>query len=508
MLSKVKLALKKANLLSIVLVLMTSGLTTSIVAGFVTNYTFPFLPHFSAEQEEITFKSIKTQYAKSDIDRIREAIDFYDAKNYDLSLIHLKSIELSIHKSKKQISQEQEAFIYLVMGVCHYELQQLPEAEKFLEKSLSLFPSSYPHRILSDIFFNKYNKSGLKADLKKHKKHSDKAYYLKTSLFKGKSEMYALKINDHYNIDLENKFYIPYHEGIKTDNAIESLSNKKIELARTENIDNYFNLSLSSELGVRFNDNASKNGILNKTFVKGINIGKGKVHLISVGINNYSDKKIRPLRYAEKDSKDIIKSFYKMYGKNLIHYNVLGKDASKGKILSTILSVRGKVLPNDRIIFYYSGHGYAINNLDLNKENYIIPKDGSINNLEDTAISLKYISKLIKVNNSMNFIIIDACNENIYKSKETIKYSTLNNIESNTTVIYSSSSGQLSAESSKFKNGVFTHFFNEKTRVIASLDKNNDGNISIKEFISPIEIDMNNYLSKINMKQKISVIPY
>lgn len=471
--------IKKIKPLQIVI-----GLVVSITAGILTYYATPFLP-FQPEQE-ITFKNLRTNYPPSISDRLNEAINNYEAENYNASLAHLNSISLSLQSSQKRISPKQEALIHSIMGACNYNLKKFSDSIKHLEKSLSLSPSSFTHKLLSEIYFEKYQATGSEEYLIKHKEHADSAYKLKiSSVSPSKREVSSQFSN------LENKF-VAVLLGKNKDGLINKSINP-LPYERKKLIKNNY----------IYRATYKKYEHLDSAFINNIGNKEGKIFLISIGINKYQDKKINTLRYAEKDSKDIIKSFSQAYkGKEILHHVINGRNATKEGILLTISSVAKKANSKDKIIVYYSGHGYA-NEESL--DNYILPSNGVSDSLESTAIPVKKISRIINNNtNAKSVVIIDACNENINKKTTPLAHANIKN----TTFIFSSSNGQLSAESSRFKNGVFTHYLTKALRKPEILDRNNDKELSIKELLSYVNSNMQDYLSKQGVQQNINVVQY
>ncbi len=106
--------------------------------------------------------------------------------------------------------------------------------------------------------------------------------------------------------------------------------------------------------------------------------GENNTFIISIGINNYIDKGIKSLNYAEKDSEDIAISFSSFYKRNIYKYSLVGEKATKKEILSVINKVSNLAKKDDTILFYFSGHGSSLKNIDKKEEIvYIFPYDGN-----------------------------------------------------------------------------------------------------------------------------------
>ena len=83
---------------------------------------------------------------------------------------------------------------------------------------------------------------------------------------------------------------------------------------------------------------------------------------------------------------------------------------------------------------YYAGHGIQVNN-----ENFLIPTDELINNkleVEDYAVSLQKILRYLEssgVSNNINFLVLDACRDNPFKSNwEQTRYRSVKTLQKKT----------------------------------------------------------------------------
>ena len=314
--------------------------------------------------------------------------------------------------------------------------------------------------------------------------------------------------------------------------------------------DKAYNLKTSSIISRKKSLNNSNLFNSDKFLSKNIN---GKVHLVSVGIDQYFDPRIKQLRFAKNDAKDIIKTFNNLYSSKLKIHELLGKNATKEKVLSTINEIKSIADKNDLIIFYYSGHGIEdigenltqlvssnsnIRNL-LNefKDNslrarYILPFDADIDKLKQSTISVSEVSSVLKsaCTKSAPLLIVDACyadastaiskkrvytpsdlsnfigssKQKVFQRNELGNLSDINELSSDVIFIGSSSAGQFAAESSNYQNGVFTHFLITSLKELSDSDENKDTEISKNELIKSIQSEMTNYLSKKGISQDIS----
>ncbi|MBN1427397.1 MAG: SUMF1/EgtB/PvdO family nonheme iron enzyme [Anaerolineae bacterium] len=81
-------------------------------------------------------------------------------------------------------------------------------------------------------------------------------------------------------------------------------------------------------------------------------------HLLAIGINNYADPNFFPLGDAEKDAKALAEVLGgEPYGFSVTM--LLGRAATKSAILTALSGLRS-TKPDDRVIFYFAGHGYRL----------------------------------------------------------------------------------------------------------------------------------------------------
>jgi hypothetical protein len=84
---------------------------------------------------------------------------------------------------------------------------------------------------------------------------------------------------------------------------------------------------------------------------------RGKNYLFAIGINTYKD--FKPLSNARKDIEDVADVLVKNYYFERENIHLLCDDkATKDNILDELEGLRKKVKAEDRLLIYYSGHGY------------------------------------------------------------------------------------------------------------------------------------------------------
>ncbi|MEP7170573.1 MAG: sugar-binding domain-containing protein [Bacteroidota bacterium] len=155
---------------------------------------------------------------------------------------------------------------------------------------------------------------------------------------------------------------------------------------------------------------------------------------LTIGINEYKDEKIAPLKYAVNDAKEIY-SFCIKGTENVrdgIEDNspikmedqiiLLNENATKKNILNSIHQIIEKCDREDSFIFYYAGHGASFPIKRISKQNidprliddgfykYIIPYDAEFDNLITTALDFEVLSlSLNKIQSTKMIMLFDCC---------------------------------------------------------------------------------------------------
>ena len=117
----------------------------------------------------------------------------------------------------------------------------------------------------------------------------------------------------------------------------------------------------------------------------------GKSFAVVIGINSY--EKWPSLEFAVNDAKAITEELKKT---GFDHITViLDKEATQRRILTELFhQLPETVGRNDRLFFYFAGHGQTEDLPKGGKRGYIIPVDGDVSNYGATAISMDQIRSL------------------------------------------------------------------------------------------------------------------
>ena len=190
-------------------------------------------------------------------------------------------------------------------------------------------------------------------------------------------------------------------------------------------------------------------------------VSKADTYVVCVGIGTYADAKVKNLTKTEKDAKAIA-DFYKKGTDNVI--TITGRYATKEQIIKSLRNQFGRAKEGDKIIFYFSGHGYpgGFCPYEMTK-----PEEG---------LSYAEVIKVMSQSKAKDKLIFaDACNSGaIRQSKGTAKPDT-----GNVMMFLSSRDNEYSIESPMLSNGYFTNYLLHGLG--GKADANRDRTITAKE---------------------------
>lgn len=192
-----------------------------------------------------------------------------------------------------------------------------------------------------------------------------------------------------------------------------------------------------------------------------------KTYVVTVGISDYL--KIPDLRLPEKDA-EAVKDLFS--NRKAVVKHLVGLNANKAQIKNALNDVCTKAGKQDRIIFYFSGHGYP---------GGFCPYDMDDKKIE-TGLQYVDVFAIFKQSKAeFKMIIADACYSGGIRmsSKEQNKESQTKLTNTNVITFLSSRSNEFSIESPFMPNGIFT------TSLVRGLkggaDINRDKQITAKE---------------------------
>lgn len=215
---------------------------------------------------------------------------------------------------------------------------------------------------------------------------------------------------------------------------------------------------------------------------------QGNVYALVVGINQYKDKGIIPLNFAENDA-TAFANFLKNDKNSPIRSasNVMlltGKNASGLNIRKAIYKhlVNKAVQKEDTVIFYFAGHGYSQSN-----SCYLAGYDTEPTALKATALSQENLQECWKdIRAERKLLLVDACHSGgLQGVRSGNSVSNMSMGGKGSIMIAASRAKQQSCESAKLKHGVFTHALLKGWK--GGADSSKDGRITARELIRYLE---------------------
>ncbi len=185
-----------------------------------------------------------------------------------------------------------------------------------------------------------------------------------------------------------------------------------------------------------------------------------------VGVSKFDNQAIN-LQYAAKDAEDFSKFLINEahFAPDHVHV-LLNEDATRENILSELGDkwLPHVVQPDDVALIFISSHG-SPSSMDVEGINYVVASNTDPDRLYATGISMQELATTIKerVHSDRVVIVLDACHSGSARTSDkglkTIHNFNADNVAQGTgqLVICSSAPNQVSWESKKYNNGVFTH---------------------------------------------------
>ncbi len=193
-------------------------------------------------------------------------------------------------------------------------------------------------------------------------------------------------------------------------------------------------------------------------------------YVVCVGIGNYADPRIKNLAKTEADAKAMAK-FFKKGTENVI--TITGKYATKAQILKNLQSQFSRAKVGDKIIFYFSGHGYP---------GGFAPYD--MTKMEESISYAEVIATMKNSKATDKLIFADACNSGAIRHRNTSSTPDPGNI----LMFLSSRGNEESNESIFLANGYFTK--NLLRGLGGAADSNGDRKITASEIFKYVSAEV------------------
>ena len=223
-------------------------------------------------------------------------------------------------------------------------------------------------------------------------------------------------------------------------------------------------------IGISDDQTESKPSMVSFDYTTSLNNAvRPNLYIFSIGINEYENTKYN-LNYCVADMESFTDSL-KQISQNLFGSVWIKKlknnEATKDNIKMVFDELSNLTQPNDVFVFYFAGHGIALEN-EANKEFYFIfhgvrqmTDNNSCNLYGVSGSEMKEYLKAINANKQLSFI--DACNSGALAEQFTVRGAAEENAiaklsRSTGSAIFSSTTNNQSAsELAQINHGVFTY---------------------------------------------------
>lgn len=191
------------------------------------------------------------------------------------------------------------------------------------------------------------------------------------------------------------------------------------------------------------------------SFIWGSIFAQSKIALI-IGNSNYVKM---PLDNPKNDAIDLAYTLM-----DLDFDVILKTNLNRREMEESIREFKGKIMPGDVALFYFSGHGIQLSGL-----NYLIPVSETITN----EIDVKYncmetgfvLDNMEKARSSINIIILDACRNNPYEGyRSSSRGFAFMSAPTGSIIVYSTAPGSV-AQDGDGRNSPFTKNLIENIKV-------------------------------------------
>ena len=201
----------------------------------------------------------------------------------------------------------------------------------------------------------------------------------------------------------------------------------------------------------------------------------GRSFAVVIGINKY--EKWPGLEFAVADAGAVKDSLQKTGFDDITV--ILDQDATQRRILTELFhELPQKVERNDRVLFYFAGHGQTANTPGGGKKGYIIPVDAEADSYASTAISMEQIRSLSsRIAAKHIFYVMDCCYSGLGLNRSTGVWpgisDYLRKVSAMRVVQSITAGGQGEQVQEKEGHGLFTSYFLKAIEGDADLNKDN-----------------------------------
>lgn len=183
-----------------------------------------------------------------------------------------------------------------------------------------------------------------------------------------------------------------------------------------------------------------------------------------VGVNDYSSPSIHDLQFASNDAIDVANQLVKSGSYTWDNVTLMTQDSDDPELYPTSTHITEQLVrlsdadSPESVLFYFSGHGGAYEDMEGHHKNYLFPSDVVMGAVTQQGIGLDRItSQLNRINTRFRLVIVDACRSNFSDSAKAMGAAWVPEQESSGLfVLFASRFGESSYEDPNLKRGRFT----------------------------------------------------
>jgi len=192
---------------------------------------------------------------------------------------------------------------------------------------------------------------------------------------------------------------------------------------------------------------------------------QGKLNAVLVGIDTYADKNISPLKQAKYDAQHLAGALSTLKGRTFSDVDpilILDAQATREGILDQVRAAAENTGVNDRLVLFFAGHGVDGKEFgDPDSGLYLVGTDTALQNVRETAISWKEISKALAGAKGTTIIMLDACHAGFAGKKQALSNddaaAAMLTEAGGPMIILAASKGRQLSEEADSKGGRFTN---------------------------------------------------
>ncbi len=223
---------------------------------------------------------------------------------------------------------------------------------------------------------------------------------------------------------------------------------------------------------------------------------KPNMYVLGIGINEYLNAKYN-LNFCVADCRGFLQTIGEKAAKIFDTVSVsvlLNADATRDKVTQTLESMKKRINPEDVFVFFYAGHGIALENEDGKTEFYYVLHDVTqmtdVSKCQASGLSGEEMRQALKtIQATKQILFVDACNSGAFAQSFAVRGAAEENAlaklsrASGSVIIASTTSTQFAREFAELNHGVFTYTLLEALSGKASKENGEISVARIKEYI-------------------------